>query len=440
MVALSGITAQPDLNVPEDSLPQLQRLIEHAVTQSPQMILRGFDEAAADGALTMAKAARLPSLGGSVSVLRAREDRGDFLEPQPADKTYYSVSATQPLFHWGMISRNIENAKLRREMESGRTKQAYMTMISGIRGKYLELMIQKKIVERYRFWMELLDQELEEAIEKRALNTLSEAQLQQVQLKHKRGLASVAYNEEQYLSTKRILSRMVGVESISDEEIADEFPVITPDEDAAKLSSLLARFSEDSESLNTELQIMAKTVTTLENDLKNSRVNLRPRINLTAGMTQDEQSYTANIAQRYEYQSLFAGVSVYWTVFDGFATRGSIKAALNRLRSAETNLEMTEERLVEDAESYARQLKYRAIEVEVANQELVNAENHLKFIQQQFERGEVSENDVAQARINLLDNWRGTMSTRLGYWQVVFAFLGIIEADPAIDLLPAHRL
>ncbi len=440
VLIVTGLQAQSELNLPEDTLPDLKRFIEIAADRSPRMILRSFDEAASDGELIAAKAARLPNLGMFGDILKAREDRADFAAPQSANKIYYRAQMTQPLFQWGIISRNIENAKLRREMEDGRTKQAFVTMAIEVRKKYLELILLKQMAVRHRFSMTLMEEELEQAIEKRELNTISEATLQDVRLKYKRNLAGTAYHEEQLLYTKGVFARMVGVESISDDEIADEFPKVTPESDARFLASLLARFSEDPGAWNSELNILELDLKTKRNDLQNSKVSLRPKFGLMAGISQDEQSYTANIAQRYEYQSIFGGLSVSWTLFDGFAKRGWVRAGLNRLRAGEKAFEMRRENIIADAESFARQLKYRAIEAEVGDQELVNAQNHFKYMQGQFDRGEASENDLAQAKLGMADRERSAMLARYVYWEALFNFLGIIEADPAVDLIPSHRL
>lgn len=434
----SKALAQAQVSLPEDSLPQLRAFIEKALHQSPRMIIRGFDEAASDGDLMYAKSQRLPNVGGFADILKAREDRADFLKPQSADKLYYRVSMTQPLFHWGVISRNVRNAEIRRDVEAGRTRQAFLTMVVEIRGKYLELMLHKKNVERQRFSMQLLDNELQDSIQKRELNTLSEAQLQQMRLKHKRGLMSVGYYEDQYLLAKRMFCRMVGVESISEDEVADEFPQPDFAQDARIAASLLARFAAEEDPSNTELAILQQEMTVRENDLKNTRMSLRPKVNVIAGVTQDEQSYTANVGQRYEFQSIYAGLGFSWTIFDGLATRASVKSTLARIRAAEATYDHRRNRILDDAESIMRQLEYRVLEVEVEDEELVSAQNHLKFVDERFRRGEASENDLAQARLNLLDRWKGTMTARFNYWERMFTFLTLVEADPAAGMLPIN--
>ncbi|WP_221032917.1 TolC family protein [Actomonas aquatica] len=431
-------SAQPALEMPEDSLPQLREFIDHALRQSPRAIVRGFDEAVADADLLTAKSARLPNLSASADMVRSEEDRGDFSEPQTADKVYYRVSMSQPIYHWGVISRNIQNAKIRRDIEAGRTRQAMLTMVNEIRRKYLELMIQKKVVERYRFSMQLVDEKLADAEEKRRLNTLSEGELQAQRQSHKRSLVGVRYQEDGYMVAKSMFSRMVGVDLITDDDIADEFPELNTEDDAAAIESLALRFKSMADPTNLDLQIQLKELEIKQKELKNAKMSLRPRVNAIAGLTQDEQSYSANIGNRYEYQSLYAGIGVYWTIWDGFASRGAVRASLNRMRAAEVNYESTKNRIFDDIDSLERQLDYRSMEVSVEDEELVIARNHLNYTQQRFDRGEASENELSQARINLLERWGGTMTARMGYWERLFHFLSLMDADPAADLLPAN--
>ncbi|MCC5022883.1 MAG: TolC family protein [Candidatus Synoicihabitans palmerolidicus] len=126
-------------------------------------------------------------------------------------------------------------------------------------------------------------------------------------------------------------------------------------------------------------------------------------------------------------------------MFDGFETRGRVKAALNRLRSAEASIGQKKAQLVDDAQTIGRQLKYHAIGVDIANQELQSARNHLNYITQQFDRGEAAVSDMNSATVNLLDSWRTTMQARLNYWLRVLDFLQLVDDDPFTDTMPSGR-
>jgi len=68
---------------------------------------------------------------------------------------------------------------------------------------------------------------------------------------------------------------------------------------------------------------------------QNINTRLRPQLNLLIGTSQDQQSYTTNIANKYKVTDYFAGLSLNWTIFDGFATKGSKVSSLARRRQLE---------------------------------------------------------------------------------------------------------
>ncbi|MCC5022885.1 MAG: TolC family protein [Candidatus Synoicihabitans palmerolidicus] len=156
-------------------------------------------------------------------MLVSEEERGVFSEPPTADKLYYRFAMTQPLFHWGVISRNVESAKIRRNIEDGRTRQAFAAVAKDIRGKYLELLIQNKFLERVRFNLSNVAENLKESADKRLQNLISEAEIYQIRIGHQRAVLWEAMETDTYETGLRMLSRISGV-SVSDEMIADEFP------------------------------------------------------------------------------------------------------------------------------------------------------------------------------------------------------------------------
>ncbi|MCC5022884.1 MAG: hypothetical protein J6386_08855 [Candidatus Synoicihabitans palmerolidicus] len=72
---------------------------------------------------------------------------------------------------------------------------------------------------------------------------------------------------------------------------------------------MLARFVAVEIPLNVDLEIALQELAVSKNDLANTKKSLRPQFDLVAGITQDEQSYSANPGQKYEFKSLYGGIS-----------------------------------------------------------------------------------------------------------------------------------
>lgn len=439
-MGLGRSIAQPDLYLPEEALPGLGDLIDSAMLQSPRMIVRHAEEIAADGDLWVAKAARLPNFGGWAQWVRSREDRGDFSDPLSAEKSYYSFSITQPLFHWGAISRSVDTAKIRKAIDDGRTEQAYLALVQDLRANYLLMVRDRRTLERMRFATQIMDERLEEARGRRAQNQISDADLFNVELSHERNAVSLALALESFETTRRVVGRMSGRATPTEDTVPLEYPKPQVEEEAGVLASLLARFIAAEIPDNIDIEIALKELEVRHNDLHVTRMTLRPKINLVTGITQDEQSYTANIAQKYEVQSVFGGVSMSWTLFDGFANRARVKSAVERLRAAEVNLDAQKAEMIDRAASFGRQLKILAMSVEIAEKELGSARSHLDLTGQRAGRGEASKAELNSATLNLHDVMGSTLYARSNYWTKVSEFLGLIGADPVLDRLPAsHR-
>ena len=66
-----------------------------------------------------------------------------------------------------------------------------------------------------------------------------------------------------------------------------------------------------------------------------AKVRLLPKISFQAGLNQDEQTYGITLASRYSVNSLYYGLSVNWTIFDGFAAGAAKRSAYSRIRQLE---------------------------------------------------------------------------------------------------------
>jgi outer membrane protein TolC len=427
------LSAQTRIGVPESQIPQLERLISSGITQSPRMIVRNAHSAAAEASLMVAKAARLPSFGMSGSWVASKEDRGDFAGTIPADKLYYSAVINQPLYQWGNISRSIKSAEIRKSMDDGRTRQAYLILANEIREKYLTLVQDRRNLEKNRFELKLANEDLAQGVEKRSRNIISDADIFQAELRQQRAAYQALRAEDSFIYSSEVLARLSGTEPLADSEVPQEFPAPRVQEDAPIIVSLLAHFLSAEMPLNTDLELALKQLEISQNDLHRERTALRPTVSLIAGVTSDEQSYDLNIANKYEVQSLYAGVSMNWTVFDGFASKGRVRAALANLRASEVELEVKKSAILTDAESYGRQFKSLALAVVITDRELLSAENLLADMKERLKRGEVSEAQVNGGQSQLHQAYGKALFERATYWSKLGDLLSLIEADPILN-------
>jgi outer membrane protein TolC len=428
-----NINGMANPTMPEASIPQLEQLIETALTQSPRMMIRNADFAAATASLQTAKAARLPNVGGSASYLKSREDRGDFLGSVPADKLYYNFAINQPLFHWGEISRNIQNAEIRLAIDEGRTRKAHTLLANEVRVAFLELVRARRALERAQFASELSILGHEETRVKRQQNIVSDAEIYSAEITQQKDEYTLGIARDAFMTAGDTLARLTGTSPLGYEAVPNTFPVPDIQGDASVVVGLLADFLSAEIPSNTDLEMARQELEIRQNDLKNAKVALRPKFGFIAGISLDEQAYDRNIANKYEVQSLYAGVNVSWTLFDGFATKGRIRTTLERMRSAEVTFANTKATLLDDAQSHGRLLKSLALAVVIAERELDSAQNQLEAFMASRERGEASEAQVNVARLSLHTAVGAALYARENYWNKLGSFMALIDADPILN-------
>lgn len=436
-LSLSWVSGQPLPSLPEDELPDLRDEIQRALTQSPQVIIRQAEAAASLSDYDSAKSMRYPVFGGSLSYYRVEDDRNTLVGARPGNRLYYNFSASMPLFHWGSVNRTIRNSEIYTLIDRGYTRLAYLSLTGSIRRQYLDLIRFKRTLLRARHGLEINKSDLVQALEKRDQNLMSEAEVIGVRLTKQRGDLAVAEAEDYLQNAINAYARLTGGEPLRVEDIPDDFPKPDLEADAPLLASLLAGFIADEMPENTAVIQAKYNLEISQNDLKNTRTTLRPKFNLVAGFSQDEQDF-ALTADDYAYKSTFGGVSLTWNLFDGFATRARVKSSLARLRAAELKLAQQQQALLDDAQAIGKDLNRLALSVDIAEQELQSAQSHLEYSRAQQERGEASETDVLWAVLALHDAVGGALYHRTNYWNRVTDLLVMVEVDPTLDAIPTE--
>ncbi len=437
-VALGSlVSAQSGLSLPENVLPQLSEQIDAAFDDSPELIIRRADAAVSLSDYEVAKSSRLPNLGGWAQFSKARDDRDYFVDSQTSDKLYYSLTLRQPLYHWGNIHRSIQNSRIRTEMDTGDSRLTYLFLARNIRLLYMELVIGKQRLERTRFAHKIHTDNLTEAREKRRQNQNSGADVFQAEIQMQRSDVALAEAEDNFWNGARVLARLTGADELTDDQVPYEIPLPDVSSDAPVLAGLLARFLSDEFPENTELQHSRMNLEIAENNLKNTKTSLLPRVDFVAGMTSDEQQF-ARQNDTLEFQSMYAGIGLTWNIFDGFATKARVRSSLNRLRAAEVRLEQEQSRLVDDVRLNGRQLKRLAMLVSLSERELKSARNQLDYTRDQASRGEASDSQIDSAKLGHWDALGRAMMNRHNYWVAVSEVLSLTETDPLLNLIPTE--
>lgn len=424
----------PELVLPEDVHPELKRILDCALAQSPRMLIHAAQLAAAEGDATVARSVLLPSASVYGQFNEQRETRRDLPGTQDSEKTYYNAGVSQPVFHWGALRKSARIGELRLKIESGNFADAYRLLVNEIRSQYLQLIIKRQMLARARNAVELARENHRIAKERYAAKAISAGELAAAKLGVTQAELSADRTEEDYTYSKSALERLAGCGPIRDGALDQSVAkVVTADDTVHHLEAEFLGQPEPDSYILRNLKRQAQ-IEGLNYDI--ARVRLRPKLNLVLGASQDEVSYTANVGQRYGVQSLYAGLQVNWSIFDGFATRGTKASARARQRLYELSYRQTSDQLKAQVQHAAKQLGFAGRQLKLSEDSLASAESSVTTLKEQLGRGEVSAYDVKVTEAALLDAQVAASNARYDYFMRMAEFLSLIQKDPALNRLP----
>jgi outer membrane protein TolC len=168
-------------------------------------------------------------------------------------------------------------------------------------------------------------------------------------------------------------------------------------------------------------------------DLKIQRKRLYPMFNLTAGITQNRQSYSLNSGQLYGVQDRYIGMNLSWSVFDGFAARGAVKSSLARKRQSEASYRQLTENLSEEAQRLEKQVEFSLRNMRINDRLLGERGDFLHANEEDFKRGTVAETGLNAARASFTSAQISAFNARAAYLRQMAEFLGTIMEDPVLQ-------
>lgn len=435
--AVGSLAAVENLTLPEQAVPGLQPILQTAVAQSPRMVSRALDLEMAEHNRISARSGLLPNIGGFVQFTESRDDRADLPNPVDVTKTYYNVSINQPVFHWGEKRNNARIGEITKAIAERNYREAYRQLAQEIRQKYLGLIVQKTALARAQRFLAHAQREKDLAEERLKTRQISDLQIHPIRLTAEQAQIALERSAFDFESAKHSFARLAGISEIRDDQIPDEVPLLRPD--GAPLQQLLASYLNLPEFPTAEAANLRSQLEIENYNFRNQKTRLRPKLSLVAGSSQDEQAYTINAAQKYRVQSLYVGVSVNWTVFDGFAAQAGQRSALAKRRQLENDYEQLKDRLSQQAQAQVKQIGFAARSMSISDRFLEGSHGNLRAKREDFARGIATETDIGLAEIALFDSRIGAYNQRIDFMLKTGDFLGMIDQDPALTFLPAKR-
>jgi outer membrane protein TolC len=272
------------------------------------------------------------------------------------------------------------------------------------------------------------------AEERLAKKVISEAQMFSFRLEAERAQIDSERRRFDHENDKVAFARLTGSPPLREEEIPDAIPPVAPQ--LERIEALLAGFLAQKDPPSLEAVNFLQTMRIERLNLANQKTRLKPKFNFTIGASQDQQSYSINVAQKYQVNSYYAGVSGNWTIFDGFSAGAGVRSSMSKLRQMENDYRGLTERLAQQAQSQVRLIGFDARYTSINDRLLASSESYLAQKKEELTRGVSSEEAVNGASIGLHEAQLNAYVARADYYSQVGEFLGTVVEDPVLANLP----
>ncbi len=425
--------------LPENYFPVLKILIDSAVKQSPRMIARNAEEAVAENNRVIARAGQLPTVGGYFSYFPLdRQSRlvqvngHDTHDVGNIQKIGYNFSLSQPLFYWGALRNTTRIAELQQKITQGQTAESYRLLVNEIRAQFLQLVIKNASLVRTRFNRKLVDDQLELARSKLTQHVIAPSDMFGPQIYAEQAHLATERQEEDFASAKTAFAKLTGAPVLTDAQIPDAIPRITPA--SAELQSRLTALTTRSDFETFALKNLRQQIEIEKLNYAVTKTRLRPKLSATIGSSQDQQHY-AGTQSPYQVRDDYVGLSLSWSIFDGFATARSKANSLVHRRELERAYHDQTEDQITAIKAQARQLDFSARNLAIVEKFLEAAEAGLHGRQEDVTRGLSSEADVSAAQLAFYDSQLSAFGARSEYLMGVAGLLSSMLEDPALSNL-----
>lgn len=426
--------------MPEELLPELARLLDAALSQSPQMLTAALAVEQAEANYVVTRAPRLPavSAGGSYAVSGSKVK--DSLVPRSeADGLFYSASFSQPVFHWGALKWQADVARLEILFQEINTAEAFRMLAQTIRAQYLALIYQSLLVRNSRFVRDQAVEFLELQEARVAAGTLPAGAISDPRLRAEE--AQVALDEvvEGLRFAAESLARLCGAPPID----LDRLPTEIPGQryDTTVRAAYLAELARATDLEDTaELRLNALRIEQDRLRYRIARTTTLPKLSLIGSYNVfNVNTVVGEFVTQTAVDSFSYGLSVSWPLFDGLSGRGQRLSALAARRISERARDAMLDRLSGRLGTLERQIAFAGQRAELAQRRYDLARAGVRLTEQNFEAGVASRNAVNgvtnlayQAELVLLDARRN----ELNLWVDYVSTAGL---DPVLARFPKRQ-
>jgi outer membrane protein TolC len=430
------LSAQP-APLPEDIFPELKVLLEQALTQSPTMLQSNLELATAKALRYQSRAPLLPNVSSSISYSKITSSPTESTGvDSTAQGVYYSLFAYQPLYHWGALKAQADIAKIGVKIAEKNYAEAYRNLALSVRAQYLSLVVLKMRQRNAAFTLKVAEDTLQLNEERLQKGTVSLGEIIPIRLGVDEAKLALDNTEADLENSREVLAQTTGLDSLPLENIPEEIPVTSLQYVALSLETKVAGFVETGVK-NTNLAMnLSWAIDQANLSYKIQKYRLFPRLGISASVIQaNSTSATSTIVSQAGIYSESINLFASWSIFDGFATKGTKLAALAARRTSENALRNYLKTARNQAIRQKQQLMFAYRTMQIAEVRLNIAQGVVIKAFEDMGRGSASQGEVDKAKLNLNYQMLVNATTRAEFLNRATELYSLLNIDPIVGNL-----
>jgi outer membrane protein TolC len=426
--------------LPEDLMPVLRPMLVTALGQSPQMITQNINVATAEAVLIQYRAGMLPSVAGSAQY---SANKATVAQQTSVSSTssglFYSLSLSQPLFYWGALKARTDSGKIGIYIAEHQYADAYRLLVVSLRTQFLALVTKKITLRNDEYALKQAEEALATVEERFKTGRASTEDLTVPRLAVDEARLARDQAVEDLENSKRLFLLMVGKADLDLEVIPEAVPrpVYAPE----VVAQLVQEFVQSDAEQTYSTRVWRDYIKSADIDYRIARVNLLPKFSFSASISQaNVTSASVNSVSQVGVSSSGWNVIGSWSIFDGLATRGAKRSALDRKRSYERTLRTTTDQTIAQVRDLEKQLGFawRGLEISQSRRDL--SETTFKRLEENLKLGSASQTMVNDAQYKFYNSEYILAYTRSGYLNYWSQFVSTLCVDPILNVMPASYL
>jgi outer membrane protein, multidrug efflux system len=417
--------------LPERSLPELETLLKTTLENGPSVLIRRWE---AEQSRQNARAARAPmlpyvygSVNGGVIFEQTVRDTGEDPDRVVA-AALYNFGVSQPVFHWGALSKGYEVGKLYQAISARNVEETRRLLAIDLRRRYFDLVLARGAVRLEQKNIAELEAELDLAKKRVAEGFAASTESGLIEGKLNLARISLQRLTNDYDLLRRNFARLTGLPAGRLPEPVSELPAVPELDKIIKELSGEAGSTPSIRLLNSQDVVKAERL-----NYEINKTRLKPKLGLSFSVGQDNRNADNDqLKQKVLLTSWSAFATVNWTLFDGFSASAAQRAALARMRAEEANRGQIEQQDSDERRADVAKLQYAWRLLQEAEKSFSGAKSAVTSLEKDVVAGWAPRSTVDEAKRSLDLALQSTNASRAEFYTVLATYFSNRGIDPAL--------